>query len=610
MPSGKERNKTQKTLNTLLKSFSAIESELVKTEKDFIDLDRGLYKGIAVNVRDKLLKPFPLYLKFKNLNNHVGYTGTTRVGKTKNMICDAQQLIAKGWNVIIVDPKGGAEQEILTEIAQAALNNKRAEDYMYVSPAFPKESEHLNLLYGMEDDEIASLIKTFAISTSGDDGFFSGVVYENTLAVVKALTFIETATDPFGEYTEMLEKQELEKYMNAKVFKDPNANNEPSVTSWNGTEVPNQINLLSEEEQERDRSLIENLKATSSMYQNRSMVTFKILARYVTFKSINNLKTLLDLTITIPSIEYIGREKHLEILRLREEALSSLNKVLSTDETNFSKIAKTHSVLLAQLVFGDIGKVFSGIGINPLANKLLSNEGGLVCVMQPYPMKYKTVSNMAVMALLKSIENLMGMVGSSGRDLDTRLAIMIDEAGSSVYEGIDNLFNKAGGLGVSLFVYTQSYEDYALALDETSANVILDNVNTPITMRMNHPVSCKRAAESLGTVRKHKSMFMANDGGGSRFSVGSEDEEIALAEDVSKLPVGVGYMRHDGETYLVSFPYVKGLSAFPIEMPETDSEHRRKKLANFEQTIIQYQYSLSQEIEEIEEIEKKKQNNE
>jgi len=288
-------------------------------------------------------------------------------------------------------------------------------------------------------------------------------------------------------------------------------------------------------------------------------------------------------------VDKIGKDKYQETIRARKEALSILDKVLSTDEANYSKISKTHSVLLSQLVYGDIGEVFSDIGINPLANRLLSDDRGLVCVMQPYPMKYKTVSNISVMAILKSIESMMGLVGMSGRANKRRLAIMIDEAGAVVYKGIEgDLFNKAGGLGTSLFVYTQSYEDYSLTLGPTSANVIMDNVNTPITMRMNHPESCKRAAESLGTVRKHQSMYMAMGGAGTagRFSVGNEDEDIAMPEDISNLPIGAGYMRHDKETYIVDFPYVKSMDNYPISMPELDNEKDRRRLSTLENQLL------------------------
>jgi len=559
-----------------------LEKELVAVEKKMFDVSRGLYKGVAIDVQDKLYTKIPLYLKFPNLNNHVGYTGTTRVGKTKNMISDAQQLIEAGWDVIIVDPKGGEGQEILTEVIQACLISKRPEDFRYISPAFAKESELVNLLYGMADDEAASMITTFAESVS-DDAFFTGVVNQNTLAVLKALTYIESATDPDGEYTRQLERLELEKYIKLKTLKD--VKKKASVSKWNRTSNPNELLITTQEEISDSDSASKKL-LSNSVYQNRSMVTFKTLNNYVTFQSIEALQTLVSSVITIPPVDKIGEERYLEISLLKSEALTALDAALSAGEANFAKIAKTHSVLLSQLAYGDIGKVFSGVGINPIANRLLSEDNGLVCVMQPYPMKYRTVASISVMAMLKSIESMMGLVGTSGRANKRRLAIMIDEAGSAVYKGIEDLFNKAGGLGVSLFVYTQSYEDYSLKLGPTNANVIMDNVNTPITMRMNHPESCKRAAESLGFIRKHEGMFMSTEGGAGRFSSGNVDEEIAIAEDISNIPIGMGYIRHNTKTYMVDFPYVPGLKNYPISMPVLDGESKRRELAMYEATIL------------------------
>jgi hypothetical protein len=584
--------KLQKELDIHLSSFKSLEFKLVKAEAKMINLDRGLYKGVAIDVRDKTYTKIPMYLKFANINNHVGYTGTTRVGKTKNMISDARQLTHKGWDVIVFDPKGGEGQEILTEVIQATLEAKRPEDFRYLSPAFPSESEHVNLMYGMGDDEGASMIKTFAESVS-DDAFFTGVVYENTLAALKSLSYIQAATDPMGEYTKQLEELEMDKYIRLKTLKS--VNKKLSISNWNRTSNPNEIIISTQKTTEKmnDAILIKN--PSTSLYLNRSMATFKTLSRYITFASIDSLRSSILNDITIPPIDRIGRQRYAEIALLREEALSVLDKVLSTDEKNFSKIAKTHSVLLSQLVYGDMGEVFSGVGINPIANRLLSDESGLVCVMQPYPMKYKTVSNVSVMAMLKSVESMMGLVGTSGRSNKRRLAIMIDEAGSVMYKGVEDLFNKAGGLGVTLFVYTQSYEDYSLTLGPTNANVIVDNVNTPITMRMNHPESCKRAAESLGTIRKHQSMYMSTSTGGGRFSVGNEDDAIALPEDISELPIGMGYMRHNGNTYLVDFPYVKGLDNYPIKMPTLENEFSRRYISGYESQALENLHKISLE---------------
>jgi len=92
------------------------------------------------------------------------------------MISDARQIIAKGWDVIILDPKGGEGQEILTEVIEATLNSNRAEDFKFLSPAFPRESEYVNLMYGMADDEAASMIKTFGKLIVFDNGIVSSIV--------------------------------------------------------------------------------------------------------------------------------------------------------------------------------------------------------------------------------------------------------------------------------------------------------------------------------------------------------------------------------------------------------------------------------------------------
>lgn len=601
------KSKKYKVIETKIKehkqTFIVIEKKILKYEAKFFDIERGLYKGVAIDVQDKKKKKIPLYLKLSNLSNHVGYTGTTRVGKTKNMINDARQLAKAGWDVIIVDPKGGEDQEILNETVEASFQANRAEDFRYISPAFSDESEQMNLLFGMGDEEIASLIKNFAESVSGD-GFFSEVVFQNTQAAVKGLSFVELATDPFGEYTQYLEEQELKRYLNLKMTKG--LLHDVEINRWNKTKTPDDLFLLMQDENKNYKFLDSEIEI--EFYQNRSMVTLKTLSKFVSFESLDNLRTLIKDSIPVPSIEIVGERKYNDIIRLKNEALLSLDLVLSEDNSilmkeedrqktkerlkeNFVKISKSHSVLLSQLTFGDIGKVFSNVGINPLANRLLSEENGLIAVMQPFPMKYKTISNMSVMAILKSIESMMGLVGSSGRANKRRLAIMIDEAGSIMYNQIEDLFNKAGGLGVSMFVYTQSYEDYALKLGETCANVIRDNINTPIVMRMNHSKSAKEAAESVGTTLIYKNKFMAGSdtnviSSADRYSIDSVREAIATFEEINSLPIGMGFIRHDMKTYLVDFTYVPSLKNYPIEMPVLDTEKKVRHIAKYEDEIL------------------------
>lgn len=579
----KEQKLIEKKLNEHLASFKTLEDELVEQEKNMIDVSIGLYKGVAIEVTDKTLTKIPLYFRFQNLNNHVGYIGTTRVGKTKNMISDIYQLIKAGWDLLIVDPKGGVGQEIVTETIQSALEANRPDDFKYYSPMFVNESEYANLLFGMDDEGIASLIRIFAESLS-NDGFFSGVVYENTLAVLKAFTFIQEATDPFGEHTRMLEEQEMKRYIALKNTKD--GNQKILVDRWNRVSNPNELHILGKQPKKGKSFEYKPLDASGSLYQNRSMITFKKLAYYTTFETITELNDYVKSFIFTPPVEKIGIEKYMHIERLRAEANDILSKVLSTDKTNFSKIAKTHSVLMSQLAYGGMGDVFSGVGINPLSNRLLSENKGLICVVQPYPMMFKSASNMTVMTLLKMVEFMMGLVGASGRGNKRRLAILIDEAGAVMYKKIEDLFNKVGGLGASIFVYTQTDEDYTLSLgSQTNAKVIMDNVNTTITMRMNEPDSRKKAAEALGTIRKHQSAYMSSTNGMGRFSIGNEDEDIAEAKDIKELRVGTGYVQHNGKAYLVDFPYVKGIKS-PIKMPYTHNENNLRYLAKLEEELL------------------------
>jgi len=78
--------------NELQKRFLVAEKKLVESEYQLMDIQKGLYMGIGYPLgREMNPKPIPIYAKWKNLNNHVGFKGTTMVGKTQNMLWHIEQ---------------------------------------------------------------------------------------------------------------------------------------------------------------------------------------------------------------------------------------------------------------------------------------------------------------------------------------------------------------------------------------------------------------------------------------------------------------------------------------------------------------------------------------
>ena len=541
-----------------------IEDELEKAEFSMINTEKGLYLGIGYPLGDEVSpEPRPIYAKWSNLHNHLGVKGTTRVGKSKMMLGHIDQVIAKGWDVIIIDPKGGQEQEVLSSTAQSCFTHDRVDEMMYFSPAFEELSQKINAIYGQTNQEITSGIIE-AISEPNMEEYYLIVGSRILLAITTSFEYLQAVTDPSGEFTRWLEEEEIYKY---QEFMNSTANDKYNL---------------------KNKDLIDKLHTTDSTDKelnelkdigfNRTLITYRDIEIFCSFQGLTNLLKIIE-AIPLSKSELYSE---LKISNLKDEALRILKSALHSDEKHFAKVSDTLAVNLIQLSTGPVGELLCGTRINPLMNRLLRKDKGVVAVIQPFPMKFKKAATAFNKMLLGMVDSMMGTVGAEGRSLPRRLAIFIDEAGAIAYPGIQNFFNRAGGLGVTVFVYTQSDEDYIEAVGEPIGNVILDNINTPITMRQNLLKSCINAADDIGTIATQKTIAMISAGGAEgRYTTDTQEEYLCKPDDIKKLPVAEGILRHDGEIFYMEFPY-KASPKGSFKMPELKSERSKKYLANFE----------------------------
>lgn|GEM_PF-3481216 len=561
-------DESQISITELQKRKLFVETKLDFCEKTMFKIDKGLYFGIAYDMADGNSEAQPLIAKWSNLNNHVGVKGTTRVGKTVNMQSHIEQCIAKGMDVIVIDPKGGPKQDILSSVSESCYKAKRSEDFLYFSPAFPSISQRINVCYGLTNIELTGGIIE-SIKTPTMDTFYLETAEEILMAITSSFEYLQEVSDPTGKITRLLEQKEMKKYyafLNNKQkeeydFVDSYDINEDLIEDYERNVFDEQLLLEFEENG-----------------FNRSLITFRELEYYSHYKTLRSLKTLVGVVEIDKSIKY-----RKDVKGLRRDAIILLSSALSTEEKHFAKVSKTLTNRMTALSVGPIGELLCGVRINPLMNRLLRKDKGVVAVIQPFPMKFKKASDVFNKMILGMLDAMMGSVGAEGRALPRRIAIFIDEAGSIAYPGIENFFNRAGGLGITVFVYTQTEEDYKEAVGETLANVILDNVNTTITMKLNALESRVKAAEEIGSFKRMKTMAMISTGAGSegRYTTDVEEAYICEPNDIKALPVGEGIVMHDGKSYYVEFPFRKPPVA-AIKMPSLESELDKRFLSDFE----------------------------
>lgn len=127
--------------------------------------------------------------------------------------------------------------------------------------------------------------------------------------------------------------------------------------------------------------------------------------------------------------------------------------------------------------------------------------------------------------IVSMIQSLVGRFYASGRKFDTPLVLYLDEFSNIVYNGIDDMFNKAGGCNCYIMALTQSPADIIAVIGEDKARKIFDNTNTKIFMRINDTDSAKTLTIYGGTT--FRNTVQLNLHGGLR---GTEVEEDVIKD--------------------------------------------------------------------------------
>jgi len=303
----------------------------------------------------------------------------------------------------------------------------------------------------------------------------------------------------------------------------------------------------------------------------------------------------------IPNIK--DPQKLRELKEIKNTALNTLAPLLSMDKTHYQKIGDTFSVIMSQLAFGAIGKIFCDIRINPLRMKLKSKEGVLV-LFDPAPLRFEKVSEMMMKIFLKMFLSLMGEVGASGRGMHKRVMLLVDEAKTMIFPGIEELYNKARQLGMSIGAFFQSKSDPKSKVGEVLADIIEDNTALQIFMKQISASSQEEIAKSFGTKRDVVNMFMAEvDKVEGRNTVYYENKPYVEPFLLDKLKVGEAFIRIEGKKYFVKFPIVSDPNLeFDIEMPKLESEILYSQLEKAQDSIAKAYANVDGIAKEAEEL--------
>ncbi len=531
----------------------SIEKSKLKNKNFKRDLNKGLLVGFGKSLTDPTSLIEPVYVPWKNLNGHLVVFGTTRVGKTRLMMSFVEQMIEVGMDLIIVDPKGSEGQEIIAWILEYVETHNKLDSFKYVSPLYPEFSLLFNPLYYMSNEEITSLIRNII---QADEDFYKNMGADTVFAICLALDYIEKTSNP--------------ERIKAAIFEEYERYEKPG-------EITDEIlNIMNPDLATRVSNPISPVQIDRAIPPLRTLVTFSDLAAYSSKHGMEVLKSYIESI----NEELIEVEHTQGLVALRMQALANLDKMIKKPDDYFIKVGSSYETLISQLSSGDIGKILSTAKINPIIDKMYDPTKSLILIVQPFPLIFEGASDALVKIFFAMLTSLYGRIGGTGRMLPRQVGLCVDEGGSVLYPGVEKLFNKAGGLGLRIMIFTQAFSDFDAVVGEDISRIISDNTNIKIYLRMNDETSRERVSKSFGFKKQ-----ISDSSGGTKRDIRSTaqrgEENLLNDSHVAELPEQHFLFQRGPQKILVKGPFVPDAKYF-IKMPKLESE---KMMENFAEEI-------------------------
>ncbi len=227
---------------------------------------------------------------------------------------------------------------------------------------------------------------------------------------------------------------------------------------------------------------------------------------HISHQDLERLKEQLDY-INTPEAEQLSRD---------------MQKILSTPADYYSKVASSLRVALTELTSGNVGQIIGKADENRFIKRLEQGKG-IILVVQLGSLLTKRAAYTAGKVIISMIQAFVGRVYSSGKSVTPPLVLHIDEAQSVLYNGIEDLFAKAGGAGVYIHGYCQSISQLYAEIGEDRANTILDNCNTKLFMRVPDAKTASYVSRHLGEEKRFSPIISVGGGLSIR-----ETEEVRI----------------------------------------------------------------------------------
>lgn len=255
------------------------------------------------------------------------------------------------------------------------------------------------------------------------------------------------------------------------------------------------------------------------------------------------------------SLEYLTNHHSATVRELVEESTLNIRQIRSSPQDFFAKVSSSLRTVLTALTSSTTGKIIGKAKTNEFVRRFEQGHG-VILICNTGSLLARRTAYIIGRVLISMIQSMVGRFFASGSRLKRPLCIYLDEGHNILYQGIEELFNKAGGAGVWLHFFTQSMSQIEAAVGPPTTQSIMDNISTWVTMRVNHNLTAQYIEESSPIRTAYKNIINIGDAKLS-MSLREEEEYSIRADKVVKLKPRYFYLRAGGTFYKGLVPEVK-----------------------------------------------------
>ncbi len=247
------------------------------------------------------------------------------------------------------------------------------------------------------------------------------------------------------------------------------------------------------------------------------------------------------------SLQYLVNHPSKDVREIVAEVRLNIQQIRNSPQDFFAKVSSSLRTVLTALTSSTTGRILGKATTNEFVRRFESGEGVILICNTGSLLARRTATTIG-RVLISMIQSMVGRFFASGDKLKRPLCLYLDEGHNILYQGIQELFNKAGGAGVWLHFFTQSMSQIEEAVGKPTMQSIMDNISTWAFMRVNHNETAKYIEEASPLHKRYDNMMSMGDAKLS-LTLREVEDYVIRADKVIKLKPRYFYLRTGGSFY-------------------------------------------------------------